>query len=240
MRSRLATPWIDAPDAALRERLASGGPLVRFDELAVEWSECRLLFRQITDVLRRHDAIEAHEAARLHDLGRHVDLQGIASGWYIRAPGFPPGPTPAIVTALPEMLDDVMGWALRPVLTRTADVLQQRLSLSAWTASTCPVCGGAPDFGYITPSAERLLACGRCHARWPFDQMACPYCPNRDPRRLTTFATQDGWYRVVACQACKRYLKMLDGRRATRGLLLPVDLVATLPLDAAAMQKGFS
>ncbi len=237
VRSRIATPWIDAPDASLHARLASGYPLVRFSELAIEWTECRLLFRQITDVLRRHDALEAAEAAQLHDLGRHAGLPDLATRWFARAPGFPPAPEAA--EDLPEMLDDVLGWSLRPVLTRTADVLQQRLSLADWTAATCPVCGGAPEFGYITAAADRLLACGRCQARWPFDQTACPYCLNGDHRRITTFATQDGWYRVAACQVCERYLKMLDGRHATRPLLLPVDTIATLPLDAAAMEKGF-
>lgn len=235
----MATPWIDAPDASLRARLEAGTPLVRFDELAVDWSDCRLLFRQVTDVLRRHDAIESAEAAQLHELGRQGDLQGLASRWFVRAPGFPPSPDEPLASPLPEMLDDVLAWALRPVLTRTADVLQQRVPLTGWTASTCPVCGGAPEFGYITPAAERLLICGRCHTRWPFAQTACPFCPNRDHGRIVTFATPDGWYRVAACQVCQRYLKMLDGRKATRPLLLPVDLVATLPLDAAAMQKGF-
>jgi hypothetical protein len=239
VRSRMATPWIDAPDSALRARLTAGSPLVHFAELAVEWSDCRLLFRQVTDVLRRHDAIGSAEAARLHELGRHPDLHGLASRWFSRAPGFPAALDEPTGLLLPEMLDDVLGWALRPVLTRTADVLQQRLSLTSWTASTCPVCGGSPDFGYITPAAERLLVCGRCHARWGFDRTGCPYCPNRDHGRIVTFATHDGWYRVAACQQCERYMKMLDGRRATRPLLLPVDMIATLPLDAAAMQKGF-
>lgn len=237
VRSRLATPWIDAPDAALLARLAAGSPLVLFEELAVEWTECRLLFRQVTDALRRHDAVDADEAARLHDLGRHGELPALAAQWFGRAPGF--GVAADEPGELPGMLDDVLAWALRPVLTRTAEVLQQRTSLAGWTAPTCPVCGGAPELGYITASADRLLACGRCHARWPFDQTACPFCTNRDHARIMTFATQDGWYRVAACQVCRRYLKMLDGRRAARPLLPAVDAIATLPLDAAAMQKGF-
>ncbi|MDP1569004.1 MAG: formate dehydrogenase accessory protein FdhE [Vicinamibacterales bacterium] len=239
IRSRLATPWIDAPDADLKARLAAGRPLVRFEDLAFDWPECRLLFRQVTDILRRHDAVDAADVDRLHEIGRDPRLPDVARQWFLRAPGIPAAEHPAADAAAPEMLDDVLGWALKPVLTRAADVLQQRLSLADWGAATCPVCGGAPEFGYITAAAGRLLACGRCHARWPFDQMACPFCPNRDRTRLTTFATQDGWYRVAACQVCERYLKMLDGRHATRPLLMPVDTIATLPLDAAAMQKGF-
>jgi hypothetical protein len=35
-------------------------------------------------------------------------------------------------------------------------------------------------------------------------------------------------------------LKAYDGRRATRPVMPMVDTVATLPLDAAAMQRGYS
>ena len=50
----------------------------------------------------------------------------------------------------------------------------------------------------------------------------------------TSFATPDGQYRVYACDACHRYLKAYDGRRASRPVMPVVDSIATLPLDAAA------
>jgi hypothetical protein len=237
VRSRLATPWPETSTAGLQARVAAGTPAVRFDDLTIDWNECRLLFRQVADALRRHDAVEKPEGAHLVELGRQPDLPDLARRWFVAAPGFDASPRPD--ASLPDMLDDVLQWALRPVLTRLAEVLLQRLTLDDWTRSTCPLCGGAPALAYITPAAERLLACGRCDARWRFDQTACPFCANRDHRRIATFATPDGWYRVAACQVCERYVKMLDGRRAGRPLLPMVDAIATLPLDAAAMQKGF-
>jgi hypothetical protein len=39
---------------------------------------------------------------------------------------------------------------------------------------------------------------------------------------------------------CLRYLKAYDGRRAARPVMQVVDGVATLPLDAAAIQRGYS
>ena len=48
-----------------------------------------------------------------------------------------------------------------------------------------------------------------------------------------------GRYRLYACDVCQRYLKAYDARRASRPLMPAVDSVATLPLDAAAMQKGY-
>jgi formate dehydrogenase maturation protein FdhE len=47
-------------------------------------------------------------------------------------------------------------------------------------------------------------------------------------------------YRVYGCDACRRYLKAFDGRHASRAVMPVVDAVATLPLDAAAQQRGYS
>ena len=46
-------------------------------------------------------------------------------------------------------------------------------------------------------------------------------------------------YRVYACDVCRRYLKAYDARNASRPVLVGVDTIATLPLDAAAMQRGY-
>ena len=90
------------------------------------------------------------------------------------------------------------------------------------------------------PNAERHLICGRCIAQWPFAALTCPFCANDDRRKITSFATRDGRYRVYACDVCHRYLKAYDARTAPRSVMVAVDTIATLPLDAAAMQRGYS
>ena len=92
----------------------------------------------------------------------------------------------------------------------------------------------------ITPAADRRLICGRCLAQWPFPPLTCPFCSNDDRTLVTSFATRDGRYRVYACDVCRRYLKAYDGRHASRPVLVMVDTIATLPLDAAAIQRGYS
>ena len=62
---------------------------------------------------------------------------------------------------------------------------------------------------------------------------------NDDRARITTFASRDGRYRVSACDVCRRYLKAYDARNAPRPVMIAVDTIATLPLDAAAMQRGY-
>jgi formate dehydrogenase maturation protein FdhE len=91
----------------------------------------------------------------------------------------------------------------------------------------------------ITPGAERRLFCGRCVAQWAFPSLTCPFCANDDRALITSFATRDGRYRVSACDVCRRYIKAYDARRAQRPVMVAVDSIATLPLDAAAMQRGY-
>jgi hypothetical protein len=58
--------------------------------------------------------------------------------------------------------------------------------------------------------------------------------------RLPSFTSPDRRYRVCACDGCRRYLKAYNAQGATRPVLPEVDLIATLPLDAAAAQRGYS
>ena len=44
----------------------------------------------------------------------------------------------------------------------------------------------------------------------------------------------------LGCDVCKRYLKAYDARGATRPVMVSVDSIATLPLDAAAQQRGYA
>lgn len=230
VQSRLSTPWIETPPDALAARLAEGRALLDFDAVAFDWGEVRLLVRQVTDILRRHDAIDGNTAAALHALGRSPDLPEAVRAWFEGRPV-----RPSI-----EMVDEVLAWAARPYLERTAEVLHQRVGFEAWQRPACPVCGAPPELAVVLQSGARQLACGRCHARWPFDATACPYCGTADRTRLSMLATEDGVYRVQLCDACGRYLKAIDTRRAARPLLPYVDAIAMLPLDAAVMQRGLA
>ena len=230
IQGRIATASIVMTSEEIAARLSSGQPLVTFDRLPIDWNEARLLFRQVADVLRRHDAVDQPTCAQLHDIGRSAALPNLARQWFEK------GSDDSGV----EMLDEVLAWSMRPFLVRTAEVLAQRAAFGGWKRGVCPVCGGEPDFACITTGGERLLICGRCQTRWATEPYACPFCGEGDKTRITSFATPDGTYRVTACQSCRRYLKTLDGRRAGRAVMPSVDSIATLPLDAVVMQRGFS
>jgi hypothetical protein len=231
VESRVSTPSLDMPLDLLQTRLARGVPLASFGEFPVDWAEVRLLIRQVTDVFRRLDVIDQGAVGRLHDAGRDGALSDRARVWYEQ----PLASVPVEDDDPDPMWPEVLQWALKPFLIRTAEVLTRRVDLEHWRRGTCPVCAAEPEFGAISSSGTQILLCGRCHTRWPFDQ-GCPFCGHHDVADLRTFATADRVYRVTRCGKCQRYLKVLDTQAAGRALLPFYDPVATLPLDAAMMQ----
>jgi len=249
VQGRVALPWFELNEATIRKHNSTGEPLLRFQDIRIESTDLRLLLRQIADVLRRHGALEDADYQRIQTIGRDMNLLEVAERWYRRgvhrqsvaAIGLPHDTASgAPDDSGDEALDQVLGLAMRPWMTRCAEVLQQRTELALWTHPHCALCGSEPDLSVITPAAERHLICGRCALRWKFEPLTCPYCRNNDRARITSFATPDGQYRVYACDQCRRYLKAYDGRHATRPVMPIVDNIATLPLDAYAMQRGYS
>lgn len=241
VQGRVPLPTVHLDAEEIQRHVRDGRPILRFEHLPLNWSDFRFMLRETAATLLRHDAIEDEEVRRVDTLARDGNaLEPVVQRWFAAISARSATSAPAAsADAETAGLDHVFTLAMRPFLVRCAEATQSRLDLSSWSWGYCPVCGGEPEFAAITPAADRLLVCGRCTARWKFDPMTCPYCGNNDRTRITSFASRDGMYRIAACDVCTRYLKAHDGRRASRPLMLPVDTVATLPLDAAAMQKGY-
>lgn len=246
IQSRVPLPLLAITGESIQRHQSAATPLLRFEDIPLNLSDLRLMVRQIADVLRRYGALEEVDYQKVQALGRDMKLLTVTGQWFrsmaerqVASIGVPVTNSFAELDGS-EVLDQVLTLSMRPFLSRCAEVLQQRPELSIWTHSHCALCGGQPDLSVITPSAERHLICGRCELRWKWETLACPYCRNSDRAKITSFATPDGKYRVYACDACRRYLKAYDGRRASRPVMPMVDAVATLPLDAAAIQRGYS
>lgn len=245
VQGRVPLPNLEITSESMQRHQASATPLLRFEDIPLDLSDLRLVVRQTADVLRRYGALEEGDYRKIQSLGRDMQLVDVTGRWFrngfaqqVASVGIQSNPFAELDGA--EVIDQVLTVAMRPFLSRCAEVLQQRTELSLWTHSHCALCGGQPDLSVITPSAERHLICGRCELRWKWETLACPYCRNSERAKITSFATPDGQYRVYACDVCRRYLKAYDGRRASRPVMPIVDAVATLPLDAAAIQRGYS
>jgi hypothetical protein len=241
VRGRVPVPWIEISTSHVTEHAATGQPLVAFEAIPIELTDLRLLVRQTAEAMRRHGAIEDHDYARVQALGRDIGLLVAVGKWYRQtSEQHVRTPSSDQVEDDDPTLGQVLAVAMRPFLSRCAEVVQQRSELALWTCGHCAVCGADPDLSVLSASGERLLICGRCGLQWRFDPPACPFCPNIDPSRISSFATPEGPYRVDACEVCHRYLKVYDARRASRPVMPIVDSVATLMLDAAALQRGYA
>jgi hypothetical protein len=253
VQSRVPVPSFDFNTRVVTHHQAAGRPLLRFEDIPIELTDLRLVVRQTAEILRRFDALDDTEFQRVQVLGRDESLLTVLADWYragserhATAPvgaasgGMArPAATPG-TDAGGGALDQVFVLAIRPFLSRCAETVQQRTELALWNHPYCALCGGEPEMAVITPAAERHLICNRCGLHWKFESLTCPFCRNSDRSRITSFATPDGRYRVYGCDVCTRYLKAYDGRRAKRPIMPVVDGVATLPLDAAAMQRGYT
>lgn len=233
VQSRVGLPSIRLESEHLNALLASG-PILQFEHLKIDWSDVRFLLRATAAAMRTHEALDERDFQRADSLCRDgARLPEIVREWFAGRGGS------ASLSDDAAGLEPVLLQALRPVLTRAADAIMARTDLSSWNQGICPLCGGEPDFAVITPAADRVLICSRCSARWRFHQFMCPFCLNAERGKITSFASRDGQYRLYACDVCQRYIKAYDARRASRPVMPAVDSVATIPLDAAAIQKGY-
>ena len=233
VQSRLRLPSIKLEPEYLNSLLGNG-QVLQFDHLVVDWNDVRFLLRATAAAMRSHDALEESDYRRAEALARDADkLPAAIRVWY---ESVRPGAAGLDAEA---GLEPVIMQTMRPFLVRAAEAIMARSDLAGWQGGHCPLCAGEPDLAVITPAADRILICSRCAARWRFDQITCPFCLNADRSRITSFASRDGKYRILACDVCERYLKAYDARRASRPVMPAVDSVATLALDAAAIQRGY-
>ena len=235
VQSRVPLPTTLIERASAASAFAEGRAILRFRDLPIDWSDFRLMLREVGEVLRRAELLEpGAQAATLH-LARDGHTLEPAVARYFDAT-VERRDLPSDV----EPFAQVFALALKPFLARCAEALLPRIDLSGWHRGHCPLCAADPDFSVYTPESQRLLVCSRCAARWPHAEKCCPFCGNANEHHLTSFAGPDTRYRIDACEVCRRYLKAYDERASDRPALLPLDALATLPLDAAAMQRGYS
>jgi formate dehydrogenase maturation protein FdhE len=236
MQARVSLPRTVRNEALLSARLRSQLRLIEFDDITFDWSDTRRLVRDAAELLRRFELVEESDTARMTALVRDAEaLPAALRTWY-------DGPVEdgegSARVALTPGSSQICLVAMRPYLARCAAAVHGYVQQVAGERLACPVCGGEADFT-VWAASGRALVCSRCTARWSFPEGACAFCGETEPQARKSFASSSRTYRVEACQTCRRYLKGFDERCSARPLILSVDTIATLPLDAAAMQLGF-
>jgi FdhE protein len=245
------------PGDLARARLAAGTPLLDGLALPIPPASMHLFERLavaiLADPASRQPAEALLNAVRSHRLHpeqligeaivSHADhLTALADGARVPA---------ALVSTLADL-------ASRPLLAELGRRLRPALALGGWTRGYCPVCGALPIFaerGTRSQSPERTgdadpadsairLRCGRCAAAWAWSLPRCPDCSTGSltaPDALTSHGTTH--WSLLACDACRAYLKLTDLPDLSAGARLADLLLADLEswhLDRQALSLGLA
>jgi FdhE protein len=130
--------------------------------------------------------------------------------------------------------------SVRPSLSLRAEQMATCLDKEAqWKKGYCPVCGNAPALAMLRDEGQRFLLCGFCGHEWTAIRVFCPFCENKNQKKLHYFySDQEKEYRVHACLGCKKYIKTVDVRNLTRPVHPFLEQVSTLHLDMLAEEQG--
>jgi FdhE protein len=233
-KARISAKLELADTEALQARVAQGLPLVSFDQLPVEESSFAELVSTVAQLLVDHNPDLAQQTlpestAECHALARRRFEENQARN---QSSGSQDQLT------LTQMAVDQ---ALKPYLEWAAEQVLPHVEQENWKQDHCPVCGGAPDFAALEGAAgARHLLCSRCNSQWLYPRVKCPFCGATDHAKIFYYPSEDGVYRLYVCQDCRRYLKTIDLREAPGEVLLPVERITSVAMDAAARSEGYT
>jgi FdhE protein len=227
------------PPERAADRLAAGVPLLRGEDLALDAGALRRRWVGVCAAVARHQAggaatalagavkrgqlpVEGLAAAvlagRIHEVHGRADALGLDAG----------------------LAATVLRFTLFPCLVSHNTVLAPLRAGAVWGRGYCPTCGSWPLLGEFRGlEQDRWLRCGLCAADWEFPRLACPFCDNRDHRRLAYLHVEgEESRRAATCEECRGYVKMI----ATLGPLSPTQLLvadlSTVYLDLALAERG--
>jgi FdhE protein len=235
-RKRLGTPELPSREA-INKRVQAGQPLAGFDELALDWALARDVFVEVIAAFARYPQLlgKIPERLRKPEEGRLLTKKAVRA-WFT-GEELPP----AILEGVSEnLMTPIIQATLQPFLANYAQALIGSVEQELWRRGYCPVCGSSPDLAFLEKEhGARWLLCSRCDAEWLFQRLECPYCGNQDQQTLSFFTDDEGFYRLYVCERCKCYLKALDLRKTESEILLPLERLYTLDIDAQAKEYGY-
>src|SRR5258708_6579851 len=188
----------------------------------------RSLLKKLTPAVnsRRIDGLALLEAALCHDDAR-IDALAAAG-----REG--EGADPHALRVLGQM-------AVLPLLQACGRRLASELP-ATWWEGYCPLCGAWPVVAeYTGLERKRQLRCGRCGTGWAIPLLRCVFCDETDHDKLGYLTPEAGEQarKIEVCHNCKGYLKGFTTVRALAPWAILLDDLTTVPLDVAALERGY-
>jgi FdhE protein len=204
-------------------------PLLSQTEITVDGRAARGWVRRLRKLTprlnaRRIDELALLEAALCHDDAR---IDALAAG--VRG-----GADPPALRVLGQM-------AALPLLQACARGFATELP-ATWWEGYCPLCGAWPVVAeYTGLERKRRLRCGRCGTGWEIPLLRCVFCDETQHDNLGYLTPEAGEQsrKIEVCHTCKGYLKAVTTVRALAPWAILLDDLTTVPLDVAALERGY-
>ena len=237
-RSRLIVQQPDLTKEAALSQLSQGIPLLKFEELPLDWPTVQNLFRAVALILTEHNSDNRRDTKALGNIASDTSLlQQSARDWY---QGHSLSPIAAQNHISEKLLSNIIQATLRPFLMAHSEALSKLIKQEIWRRKNCPVCGGNPDFASLDKDqGARWLMCSRCDTQWLFQRLQCSSCGTQDHDALAYLTDDEGLYRIYTCEKCQSYIKAIDLRKTGSEVLLPLERILTSDLDRQATEKGY-
>jgi FdhE protein len=231
----LEKPQLQLSTKVAKKKLLGGKPLLSFEEFEVDWPLVDRVFKKVITVFSEYPQIVNRVPVKLVSQSPKL-LKDTARIWlagsYLS--------TRSHSGHAEQDIDAVVHATLKPFLVNYSSYLVRKVDQTSWRKCYCPVCGRAPDFGFLERAdGKRWLLCSRCDAHWLFQRLECPFCLNKNHDLLSFFSYDNGRYRLYVCDKCHSYIKVIDLRQTTENVLLPFERLVTYGMDYQALDKGY-
>lgn len=237
-KSRIAAPGLALDREPVSGRLRQGIPIVSFEDLSLDWSLVQELFRSVALVLAEYAGQHPTDALGLEGLASDVSRLKQAAGYWYQ------GKSLSTIAAENQVSEGLLAAAIQaalyPFLAVHSEPILKMVDQELWRRRYCPICGGKPDFSFLDKErGARWLLCSRCDTEWLFQRLECPYCGTQSHDALTYFTNKQELYRLYTCKKCQSYIKVIDLRKTSAEVLLPLERIMTADLDLQAMEAGY-
>ena len=237
-KSRIAAPGLALDRELVSGRLRQGTPIVSFEDLSLDWPLVQELFRSVALVLAEYAGQHPTDALGLEGLASDVSRLKQAAGYWYQ------GKSLATIAAENQVSEGLLAAAIQaalyPFLAVHSEAILKMVDQELWRRRYCPICGGKPDFSFLDKErGARWLLCSRCDTEWLFQRLECPYCGTQSHDALTYFTNKQELYRLYTCKKCQSYIKVIDLRKTSAEVLLPLERIMTADLDRQATEAGY-
>jgi hypothetical protein len=223
---------------AVKAHALKGRALLNYNLLNLDWQILLQTFKEVAALCEDYKELFGSIPPEIYNLGpRRILTKQNVRAWYNNRPlVLPNDSTPDTQ----RFLNNLFHATIKPFLIRQAAALADLIENDVWKRNHCPICGGSPDFAYLTKDTGlRCLVCSRCDTEWVYQRLQCPFCNNNDQNTLSYLTGEDGRYRLYLCEKCHCYIKAIDLRVTDKEIIYPLERFLTLDIDRQAQEKGY-